>query len=185
MNSKLSSDQISGLVKRLRLGDESAFKQFFQSFYPSIFHFIYRYLFDYEIAKDLSQDTFMKFWINRENIDPDLSPKTYLFRIARNLAINHIDRLPKITDLVGKEEILIQHCNNPEKDYELDFVINDFKKAVIYLPERCRVIFMLSRFHNFSYEEIAETLEISLQTVKNQMNKAIAILRKSLQDHID
>ncbi|MGE5500238.1 MAG: sigma-70 family RNA polymerase sigma factor [Syntrophothermus sp.] len=53
------------------------------------------------------------------------------------------------------------------------------------LPERCRAIFLLSRYEDMSYSEIAEALEISLQTVKNQMSKAIAILKKRLASHLD
>ena len=185
MQQKLTKDELSHLLADISLDDENAFKEFFHNLQPSIFYFLYRYIFDYEIAKDLCQETFIKFWQNRHKIDITKSPRAYLYKIARNLALNYIDRLPKLTNIADKDSILVQYCNNPEGKYELDFAINDFKKAIIYLPERCRVIFMLSRFHGFTYEEIAATLEISLQTVKNQMNKSIAILRKSLQSHID
>ena len=52
--------------------------------------------------------------------------------------------------------------------------------ALSYLPERSRAAFILSRYHDMTYEEIAETMRISLQTVKNQISKALMILRKRL-----
>ena len=62
--------------------------------------------------------------------------------------------------------------------------MDDFQLAVNTLPDRCRTTFILSRFHGFEYSEIAEILEVSLQTVKNQMNKAISVLRKRLAAHL-
>lgn len=83
------------------------------------------------------------------------------------------------------EETYKNFASNPEEEYMASFFENDIQKAIESLPNRCRAVFILSRFNNLTYQEISETLEISLQTVKNQINKAIAILRKKLSHYLD
>ena len=101
-------------------------------------------------------------------------------------SVDYPDFAHKLAESIeNNENVLVELIKHPEENYEQKFLMNDFKKAIILLPERCRVIFILSRYHNFKYEEIAETLELSIQTVKNQMNKSLSILRKHLNRYID
>lgn len=171
------------LFRQIQQGDESAFEKFFYLFQPSVFRFLYHYTGDRHTAEDLIQDTFIKFWQVRSTLDPYNSPKSLLFKIARNLALNHISRKPKHKQISQQDELLVNICLNPEKEYDLIFLMDDFQRAINVLPERCKAIFILSRYENFCYSEIADTLDISLQTVKNQMNKAISVLKKILAPH--
>ena len=74
---------------------------------------------------------------------------------------------------------------NPEEEYDKHFLMNDFQNAVNQLPERCRVTFILSKYEGFDYTEISEIMDVSLQTVKNQMNKAISILKTLLSPYLN
>ncbi len=174
------------LAEQICAGELNAFKEFFFDNQPKVFRFLYRYTHDSDIAEDLTQETFINFWKAKERLDPQRPIKYFLFRIARNLALNYLMRTPHVLRYSNDEDnSLIALAKNPQLEYERYFLMDDFQKAIDTLPERCRAIFILSRYHNLSYNEIAETLEISLQTVKNQINKAIAILRKKLSSYID
>jgi RNA polymerase sigma-70 factor (ECF subfamily) len=182
---QLDENIVIQLIERIKYGDESAFEEFFFLTQPYIYRFLFRFNGNNEIAEDLTQETFIKFWQNREKIDSSLAPVAYLYRIARNLSINYNRGEKQTLSLGVKIDPLIAFYKNPEKEFENSCLIDDFQKAIITLPNRCREIFILSRYHDMSYSEIADTLEIALQTVKNQMNKAIAILRKRLSDYLD
>lgn len=182
---QLEEDIHLDLFSRIKSGDEEAFEEFFYIYQPSVFRFLYRYTGDNASADDILQDTFIKFWEIRDKLDLSSSPNALLYKIARNLAINFISRKPPVQPLYDANDMLINICINPEKEYEQAFLMDDYQKAINTIPEKCRAIFILSRYEGFSYTEISEMLEISLQTVKNQMNKAISILKKRLASHLD
>lgn len=185
MIQQIEEEQVKLLLNQIKCGDEEAFEEFFCLYQPSIFRFLYHYTGERQAAEDLTQDTFIKFWQVRQKLDSAFSPTALLFRIARNLGINHATRKPPLQPIYNQDELLVTICRDPEKEYDQAFLMDDFQKAINTLPERCRAIFILSRYQNLGYSEIAESLQISLQTVKNQMNKAISILKKRLSSHLD
>jgi RNA polymerase sigma-70 factor, ECF subfamily len=182
---KIDESELQSILSELKQGNREAFKRFFTIFQPSVYYFIFRYTCDKEAAEDLCQETFIKFWLFRNKLDLTSSPKAYLFRIARNLALNHITRKPPVSSYDEDENLLISISKNPEKDYETYALVDDLQKALNMLPERCRTTFILSRYEGLEYSEIAESMNVSLQTVKNQMNKAISILKKELVSKIN
>lgn len=165
--------------------DEEAIKEFFFLMQPNVFHFLFRYIGNRAIAEDLTQDTFIKFWLSIDRLDPDQSCKAYLYKIARNIAINYHNRKPPVVRFEDDENLLLLYSKNSNIEIDAIFFMDDYQKAIDSLPERCKATFLLSRFSGFNYSEIAEILEVSIQTVKNQMNKALAVLRKRLRKHLD
>lgn len=183
-SSVLIAEDSDNLIGKIKNGDCDAFKKFFFLYQPGIYRFLYRYLCDKEAASDLTQDTFIKFWKSRELIDPTLFPKAYLYKIARNYALNYLERNHSISNnnLHRIDELSL--VLYPDEEYDKYFIIDDLQKAVNELPEKCKTTFILSRFEGFDYSEIAGIMQVSLQTVKNQMNKAIAVLKKRLSTHL-
>ena len=171
---------ITNLIFLIKKDDQNAFKQFFTLFYAEIYRFLFKYLANSDDAEDLCQETFIKFWQQRKIIDSSSYPRAYLYKIAKNLAFNHSTRKPasvlydnnlKLVSLAGKD---------PQTEYENADLAEKCRKVINQLPERCRMTFILSRYEGFDYSEIAETMGVSLQTVKNQMSKAINYLKKKL-----
>lgn len=178
------NEELIALYSRIKSKDESALQEFFFSIQPQLFYFLFRFTNSKEIAEDLTQESFVKFWLAIDNLDPEQSFKAYLFKIARNLAINQVQRsLPLVS--FDEENILLQLSKTIDGEIENSFFMTDFQRAINTLPERCKSTFLLSRFSGFNYSEIAEVMGVSLQTVKNQMNKALAVLRKRLIKYID
>lgn len=173
-------------ISKIKSGDTETFKKFFFDNYNDVFKFIYRMTFNREVAKDLTQDTFLNFYQSLERLNPSISPNYYLFRIAKNVTLNYLTRKEnfikiEMEDLDSNDSSFF----DANKIYDAKFFEDEIQKAIETLPNKCRAVFILSRFQNLTHQEIAETLEISLQTVKNQINKAISILRKKLSHYLD
>lgn len=174
--SEEAPDTTSQLIERIKNGEHSAFNEFFKTHYPEIYGFVYRSTFNKMISEEIAQETFVNFWEAREKLSPDSFPKAYLFRISKNLLINSFERTKKMYSLYdGQFDNTLQ-----DEGLNENLIEQDLKKAILELPERCRLIFILNRYHNFRYSEIAQMLDISVQTVKNQMSKSIKILRDYL-----
>lgn len=181
---RLPDGALERMVREIRSGDRTAFREFFFVFQPEVFRFIFRLTRDRRIAEDLTQDTFLRFWEARERLDTTGAPASYLFRIARNLVLDEADRRKPAVDIASApEDVLIRYSRDPEEEYARRLAADEVLAALTYLPERSRVAFVLSRYHDMSYDEIAATMQISLQTVKNQVSRALTLLRKRLAEN--
>lgn len=175
---------LNDLIPQLKRKEEKAFKEVFFFLQPGIFYFLFRLTSNKEIAEDLTQETFLRFWTALDGLDANQSCKAYIYKIARNLAINYHDRKINVSSLDDEDSLIIL-SRNLENEVDQIFLLDDFQNAINTLPERCKTTFLLSRFSGFDYSEIAEIMNVSLQTVKNQMNKALAVLRKRLSHHLE
>lgn len=164
------------LIIRIKNSDQAAYKQLYFTYAEKLYGFLWRKISNEDLAKDLVQDLFFKLWINRKNLDENQSIKAYLYRSANNLAIDHY-RKKKIFISDENEEI---HFGNYNLDLSFD-VTDEILKEVNKLPEMQKKVFLLSRFEELRYKEIAELLKISPKTVESHISKALAKLRVSLK----
>jgi RNA polymerase sigma-70 factor, ECF subfamily len=173
-------DHIAKLIFLIKKGDQNAFKQFFTLFYSDIYRFLFNYLSNSNDAEDLCQETFIKFWMQRHNIDSDSYPRAYLYKIAKNLAFNFTTRRPPSISYDNDLKLISIPGKDPQTEYENLDLAEECRRVINQLPERCKMTFILSRYEGFDYAEIADTMDVSLQTVKNQMSKAISYLKDKL-----
>jgi RNA polymerase sigma-70 factor (ECF subfamily) len=171
---------ITDLISLIKKGDEGAFKSFFTMFYGDIYRFLFKYLSNSNDAEDLCQETFVRFWQQRDSIDTSSFPRAYLYKIAKNLAFNFSTRKPPSVSYDQDLRIVSYAGSDPHKDFENKNLLEECRKVINELPERCRMTFILSRYEGLDYSEIAETMGVSIQTVKNQMSKAINYLKDNL-----
>ncbi|MDR3610386.1 MAG: RNA polymerase sigma-70 factor [Ignavibacteriaceae bacterium] len=171
---------IAGLILLIKKGDQDAFKTFFTLFYGDIYRFLFKYLSNNSDAEDICQETFIKFWQQRQNIDNSSYPRAYLYKIAKNLAFNCSTRKPPSVSYDNDLKIVSLAGKDPQLEYDNKNLAEECRKIINDLPERCRMTFILSRYEGLDYSEIAETMDVSLQTVKNQMSKAINYLKEKL-----
>lgn len=142
-----------------------------------IFHFLERKTRNTDIATELTQEMFVKVWQNRNKLKPTQCIKSYLFRAANHLAIDHLRK--KIT-----RQTYLEETTGQERVAKIDEYFDMTEKideAINTLPEDQRIVFTLSRFDGLKYAEIAETLQISVKTVESRMSKALAFLRQNLK----
>lgn len=173
------------LARRMRLGDERALEVIFRTYYPGLVGFVRRYVKTTEIAEELVQDLFLKIWSRRGSLGAIDSVKTYLFRAARNTALNHLRRRKLEHEWVEKEQGEVSEEQGMEgsgdETVEESELAAAVRAAVDRLPPRCREVFMLSRDGGLTYAEIAKSLGISIKTVETQMGRALKALRENLK----
>ena len=167
------------LVRRIRAGDERALEVVFRTHYAGMASFVQRFVRSPDLAEELVQDVFLKLWTKREQLAEIETLRTYLFRAARNTALNYLRRV--------KLERRWQEEQGTETDPPTTFAADDdtveqevataVKQAIDRLPPRCREIFLISRDGGLTYAEIARSLDISVKTVETQMGRALKSLR--------
>ncbi|KAA3638420.1 MAG: RNA polymerase sigma-70 factor [Bacteroidetes bacterium] len=168
------------LIALLRTDDERAVEFLFREHYDYLCGAVYRVLPRAEAVEDLVQEVFFELWRKRHKLQINTSFRAYLRKAAVNKTLNYIrDQRIKTIDVEKAPEPSSRHTEVTEalEGKELQQKIDD---AIDELPERCRMVFVLSRFEEKSYKEIAEELDISVKTVENQISKALKHLRQAL-----
>lgn len=175
-------DSSENSINRL---DEVTFEKLFRSHFKGLTWFAVRYVKDVETAKEIVQDVFINLWEKRNTIDPARPVKSYLASSVYNKSLNYIRDNKKFDrDVLSFENLY------PEAPYEqTDKLITaeldgKIKEAINELPEKCREIFVMSRFQNLKYQEIADKLKISVKTVEAQMSKALQHMREKLTEFL-
>ena len=174
------------LVTELISGNEAAFKMLFEKYQGDIYAYSRSLLKSDANAQEIVQDVFLKVWMNCEQLNPQLSFKAYLFTIARNMALNSLNKAANSKSL--REELFhhSQKDSNPTQDLLFDADYEQIKEqALLNLPPKRRMIFIMSRNEGKSYEEISDELGISVNTVKSQMSKALESIRGYLRINTD
>lgn len=171
----ISDEQLIPLVRR---GDHFAFDQLFHKYGSSLFSFVVSVLKDESDAEEVVQDVFLKIWEKRKDLDSSLSFKSYLFTIALNTTKNRYRK--KLQAEKYKQDLALELNINHTSDFDaieyrnlLDYV----DKIIEKLPPSRREIFILSKKDGLKNLEIAKLLNISEQTVKNQLVSAMKFLR--------
>ena len=179
------------LVNAVQPGDYQAFKMLFNSYYPGLCRFARGYVRSTEAAEDLVSDLFVKLWEEPHLMAATISLKGYLYRSIYNSCMNYITRTRikfdhlepetagKLVDLMSAsyEELPSAALLTAELDEEIE-------KAISRLPAECGKIFVMSRKEELSHREIAQKLNISENTVKVQIYRALLKLREALKEYL-
>lgn len=157
----------------------------FRSHFAGMCYFAQKYVKDFETAREITQSAFISLWEKRETIDMGKPFKSYLTTIIYNKCTNYLRDNRKFDQNILNIENLLEI---PEYDGADSLVENELKLkidlSIAELPEKCREIFILSRYENLKYQEIADKLEISVKTVETQMSKALQHMRIRLAEYL-
>ncbi|SIN91382.1 RNA polymerase sigma factor [Chitinophaga niabensis] len=168
------------LVQQLRSGDPSAFRLLYERYAPRLAAFATRFKAGREEADEIVQETFIRIWKHRDRIDAGSPFEAYVITIARNLIYNQIRK-------AGHQQTYIREITNQFNQQDPAVNARELQqligKTMQELPDKCRAIFRKSRLEGYSNAQIAEEMAISKSTVENQLNKALKIMRKSLESH--
>lgn len=166
-------------------GKLKAFEKLFFENQTSLCRLVYRFVRDTEIARDIVQDVFLKYWKKSEESPMALdSPEAYLRRSCINEALNYLKENERRT---FRESEFATDSGSPsgktnQADAELiaKETTTNINEAIDHLPPVCRQVFLLSRYEYKSYSEIAELLGISVNTVEKHIGKALSVLKNTL-----
>ena len=172
------------IIKAIGKGNSVVFKQVFLSYYESLCRYAYTILKNAEEAEDVVQSMFVKIWEKREGLEVKHTIRSYLFKAVYHQCLNMLEhRTVKLKHQVHLAQEMHAETQLPETfQHELE---ENIVAAIKTLPDQCRIIFMMSRYDELRYAEIASHLNISVNTVENQISKALKILRVKLKDVIE
>ncbi len=174
----------------IKADNKKSFETLFNCFYDSLCHYANGILKNQSNAEEITIQVFFKIWQNRHNIQINYAVRSYLFRcvfnacadyLEQNKFLNHhkfVEIDDQIMDIVGPDENYIFEYLEGEE------VERDVMRAINSLPKQCREIFCLSRFDLLTYNEISEKLNISVNTVKTQICRALYSLRIQLEKYL-
>jgi RNA polymerase sigma-70 factor (family 1) len=168
------------MLDGLKTGSHEAFTDIFHHWKQKVYHYFLKKCEQPEVAKDLTQQVFLKLWNYRDQLDEQFSLDQQIFQKARQI---YIDWLKKeatyrkhFDGSVQQEEFLE---NQPALGYDPS-LRSSLAAAIASLPEKRKKVFELKHVYGFSYQEIADSMGISVRTVDNQLHKALSHLRKVL-----
>jgi RNA polymerase sigma-70 factor (ECF subfamily) len=166
--------QIS-LLKQISAGNEAAFRQLYHHFYKKLLQFAFVLVKQKEVAEELVEDVFIKFWKNREAAENIRNVKVYLYTAAKNTSLNYLASKmhANITKPFDAINIELAGTLSPDQILIYSETFAKIKRAIEMLPPRCKMIFKLIREDGLKYKEVAEILNLSISTVEAQMTIAI------------
>jgi len=174
------------LVKQLIVGNEKAFEKLFNTYRNMLYKYCYGMVASKPYAEEIVQEVFLTVWEKRTTLNPDLSFKSFLFTVTRNKTIIFLKRAAKSREICDEIFYNSQKFSTPADRLLREKEVEQIKQeALDLLPARRRLIFEMSRNESKSYEEIAKELGLSINTVKNQMSKALSTLREYLLNNGD
>ena len=174
------------VLRYLQQTDEAKFMEvLFKTYYASLCRTAFRVVNDRDTAEDLVQEVFVKVWNGRQSLEINTSLKAYLHRSAINTALNYLEKNKRQVNVEQDELVNLAASSNQLEDH-MNFkeVESRVEQAIQSLPPACKTIFVLSRYENMSYQEIADTLNLSVKTVENQMGKALKTMREYLKAYV-
>jgi RNA polymerase sigma-70 factor, ECF subfamily len=171
--------------KNIKQLNKTTFEELFREYFVPLTAFAKKYVGDVDSAKEIVHDVFVNLWTKRESIDIEKSVKSYLYTSAYNRSLNHIRDNKKFNTNVSVEDTIVNVSGwNFEDDVDALELEKKINNIIASLPEKCKQIFLMSRFEGLKYHEIAEKLTISIKTVEAQMSKALKVLKENLKDYL-
>jgi RNA polymerase sigma factor (sigma-70 family) len=155
------------------------FKNLFDLYFDDIRRYLYYRCGDTAISTDLAQDTFMRIWEKQMDLQPG-KDTGLLYKIAGDLFLSHNRR--EILRQKAPEQIRFEGIeSSPEEEMQFRELQERYQKALMNLPEDQRITFLMSRNEEYTYQEIAARLSVSIKTVEKRVSGALARLRKELK----
>lgn len=163
--------------------NHKVFKKVFTNYYEELVIYANSFLFDKSASEDIVQEVYIYIWENTHKINIKTSIKAYIYAMVRNQCLNYLKTL-KITDDLNFIELNASLIIEQDLDFfsteDKRIVYNQIVLIVDSLPDRMQQIFKLKFLENYKYAEIAEELDISINTVKTQLKRAKFKISQSL-----
>jgi RNA polymerase sigma factor (sigma-70 family) len=169
------------LQPETQLCSESVFKTVFESHFKLLRNFLIFKFKDVERAEDTAQNAFVVLWENCAMIKPEQA-KSFLFTTAIRLSLNLIKHDKVVLNFELQSKSNGTHHESPEFLLLESELKKRLEKAISDLPEKQRTVFLMNRFENQSYTQIAALLDLSVKTVEKRMHLALVSLRQVVKN---
>jgi RNA polymerase sigma-70 factor, ECF subfamily len=176
--------------ENIKTGNKKSFELLFNRYYDTLCLYASGIIKDYETSEEIAGQVYLKIWQSRDHIQINYGIKPYLFRCIFNACSDYLEQNRtlkqhsfveidnRILDIIGtNEDYIFNYIDGVEVEKKI-------LGAIEQLPKHCREIFYLSRFELLTYSQISERLNISVNTVKTQICRAMDSLRKQLHKYL-
>lgn len=180
----------STLIQNLQAGDERALDEIMDRYQEPIFGFAFRQLYDASAAADVTQETFVRVYLNRAQFKPTGTFRSWLYRIASNLCVDHIRKARRSPTANAATKLAPEHGGildrleatgvAPDEAAARSADITELKAEIALLPPALREPLVLFALEERSQRECAEILGISAKAVETKVARAREILRQRL-----
>jgi len=180
------------VIRLIKLGDERSFGYIFENHYKTLCLIAFQFLKEKYLAETIVSDVIFNLWKKRGDLEIQTSLRAYLVQAVRYSCLNYLQqnyvikemRLDSADDMLQNEVYQKDSGSSPlglllEKELE-----QEIRRSVDDLQDECRLVFTMSRYENLKYEEIAEKLNMSVDSVKYYMKKALSKMRADLSKYL-
>ncbi|MFC4874660.1 RNA polymerase sigma factor [Negadavirga shengliensis] len=179
---KINNMEDKKALELLKKDKEKGLEFLFQKYYDPLCRFVFLHYPSRQAAEEIVSDFFVKLWKKRHSLLIQISVKAYFYRSIRNATLNYIrDHKNLKADMEDYKEILISTELSPQEQMEFREFQERMDEYTHGLPERRKIILELRLHAGFSNQQIADALNISPNTVKNQLGAAIKGLKDKLK----
>ena len=187
-NTDVLNDQARQLIKeQIAVGDQKAFRQLFDQYAEKLTRFAFAIVKNKEAATEVVDEIFVKIWKQRVNFPSIEHLRTYLYTATKNASLNYLSRKAneQITEPFDFINIELQEEQYPDQQMITTEILKKIHDAVNELPPRCKMIFKLVREDGLKYKEVADILNITVNTVDAQMVIAVKKISGKVRGHFD
>lgn len=170
------------LIQYLQKGEKAAFDEIYKRHSEFLFQYAYKRVGSWDDVSDLVQDLFMKLWVKRDSIIIKGSLISYLTFSLRNIIIDryhHNIIKNNHSDFIKLEN----ECNSTQQQIDYNDLQKFLNLQISKLPEKMQEIFVLRKIQHLTIDEVADKLNLSKQTIKNQLNTALSRLKLSFEGY--
>ena len=172
---------VADYIRSFQLGEEKGFNFLFREYNAALSYFSFQIIKDKEVAEEIAGDSLMKLWERHENFDNIPSIKSFLYTTARNASIDWL-RKQKRNNQRTNEMIYLSENNETtifQKKAEAEFYKEIFL-TLNTLPPKCRKIFSMLYIEGKNYQQIAQELNLSIDTIRNQKARGLMLIKQRL-----
>lgn len=170
------------ILKISKKNDQRAFRYLFDYFYPKLINYS-RYMLESKSAADeVISSVFIGIWNNRVRLEKIDNFDSYVFIAVKNKSLSYLRDTHRLQfeEFNATHSKLLKNVQSPESSLINEEIRIEILNALDELPPRCRLVFELVKHDGFKYKEVSALLEVSVNTVENQMGKAMSKLRTRL-----
>jgi RNA polymerase sigma-70 factor (family 1) len=172
------------LMQEIKADNMFAFDVLYKKYCKKVYKFGYSILKSTEEAENLMQDVFLSLWENRHKVEKDSSIKSYVFTITYNSAISTLRKKVRESEFVEYLKSLQEIREEPvDAGLEYKELTNKLEKIINELPRRQKEVYLMHRVEGLKYIEIADLLNISVNTIENHMSRALKTIREKLGNY--
>ena len=181
MSQKYSQDEAQALVKALKVGNQLAFSIVYKTYAAQTFSLAFKYLLNKELAEDAVQNLFLKLWLKKEEIDETKPINRYLFTMLKNDLLNTLrDSKKNIYLLEDCLSMVLELEDNSQNENLKQEQMNIIQQALEQLSPQRRKVFEMKVSGKYSNQEIADKLNLSINTIKFQYSQSLKQIRATV-----